>query len=263
MGFTIGNGPPVQKTWSPIINTDTLYVGQLVKVDNEGVQPLAVASGAADTSQKQLPWGVVVGHNRKIPIHDTSFQTDSITYVDPSSANAEDYISVEGVWARGDLQAMVEVALIDSTTILRGPLFTDSFGTAPTVGTLSGSPTTTTATTSAVEESGIAKRSTMFVRTGVAAGHIRVTDDASPTAITWDLPLTVASVAGDKIVRVNLTPQGPCQVNTDSQSLFIDTGATVSSNYFLIDVVRLDLRIAGSEYVEFRFHGDHFNTLRT
>lgn len=262
MGFSIANAGPVQMTWSPIINTDTLYVGQLVIVANEGVSPLVVASGAADTSQKQLPWGVVVGHNKKIPTHATAFQTDSITYVAPSSANAEDYISVEGPWAKGDLQAMVHVALIDSTTIIRGQLFTDSFGTAPSETALSAA-TTTTATSAATDESGIASRSTMYVRTGNAAGSIRVTDDTSPTAIEWDSALVVAPVAGDTIVRVNLTPQGPCQVNTDTESMFIDTGATVTSNYFLIEVVRLDLRVAGNEYVEFRFHGDHFNTLRT
>jgi len=262
MGFrVVHNG--CQPIWAPLINTDTLYNEQLVVVGNEGVAPLAAATGAGDTTGKQVPYGVVIGNNLKTPTFDSTYNTDKILYKDPSSAGSEDYVSVEGPWAKGDKQAMVKIDLITAQTVLRAPLYTDTLGTAPTVGTLSGTPTTVTATSSAVEEAGVASLSTLFVRSGDQAGAYRVTDDTSTTALTWDLPLNAAPVAGDTVVRINLRPQGLSRMQIGTEALFVDTGATVTTNYFLIDVIRLDLREAGREYVEFRFHPCHFDSVRT
>lgn len=252
-----------QRLWSPVINTDTLYVGQLLVAGNEGVAPLAGATGAGDTTGKQVPWGVVIGTNKKTPTFNATYNADSITYVAASSAGSEDYVGVEGPWKKNDRTAQVEYLPLTATTVLRAPLYTDTLGTAPTVGTLSGTPTTVSATSSAVEEAGVASLSTLYVRSGGVAGSYRVTDDTSATALTWDGELNAAPVAGDTVVRINLRPQGTCRMQVGTESLFIDTGATVTTNYFLIDVVRLDLSEAGREYVEFRFHPCHFDSVRT
>jgi hypothetical protein len=264
MGFEVVHGDTSnQSLWAPLINTDTLYVGQLLISGNEGVAPLAAATGAGDTTGKQVPWGVTIGTNRKTPVFDTTYNSDSIVYAAASGAGSEDYVGVEGPWKRNDRVAMVEYLPLTAQTVLRAPLYTDTIGTAPTVGTLSGTPTTTAATSSAVEEAGVASLSTMYVRSGAAAGSYRVTDDTSTTAITWDAELGTASASGDTIVRVNLRPLGTCRAQIGTEALFIDTGATVTTNYFLIDVVRLDLSEAGREYVEFRFHPCHFDSVRT
>jgi len=258
--FTIAHGP-VQKIWAPVINTDTLYVGQIVVVGNEGVSPLPTALGVNDTTTKSVPFGVVVGTNRKSPLFDSTNKAEYITYADPSTAGNEDYVMTEGPWAKGDLQAMVEVALIDSTTILKGKIFNAAYGTAPAATALSGTPTTTTAT-SAATSTGIANLSTLYFRDGAARGSYRVTDDTSTTALTWDLPTVNAAASGDIVVRVPLRPQGESYMQVGAEGNYINSGADLSLNYYAISVVRLDLSTAGNEYCEFRFDGDHFSSVR-
>ena len=262
MGFEVVHDAQ-QAIWCPVINTDTLYVGQVVIAGNEGVAPLAAATGAGDTTAKQVPFGVVIGTNKKTPAFSATYMAEYITYVAASSATAEDYVMVEGPWAKGDKVAMVKVIPITAQTVLKAPLYTDTIGTAPTVGTLSGTPTTLGGTSSAVEEAGLDSLSTMFVRSGGQAGAYRVTDDTSTTTLTWDGELNAAPVAGDTLVRINLRPQGLSQVDLGTEALFIDSGATATTNHFLIDVLRLDLSEAGKEYVEFRFHACHFDSVRT
>jgi hypothetical protein len=253
-----------QKLWAPLINTDTLYAnGQLLVSANEGVSPLVAASGAADTSQKQIPWGVTVGTNKKTPTFSATYNSDSITYAAADVAGSEDYVGVEGPWAKNDREAMVEYLPLTATTVLRAPLYTDTLGTSPTVATFASGLSTLGGTSSAVEEAGVATLSTLFIRSGVVAGSYRVTDDTSATVMTWDNELNAAPEVGDTAVRVNLRPLGTCRMQIGTEALFIDTGATVTTNYFLIDVVRLDLREAGKEYVEFRFHPSHFDSVRT
>jgi hypothetical protein len=262
MGFEVVHDS-CQHIWAPVINTDTLYVGQPVIAANEGVSPLTTAVGAGDTTGKEVPFGVVIGTNKKTPSYSSTYQAEQVTYVAASSASSEDYVMVEGPYAKGDKTAMVKIAVITAQTVLRAPLYTDTLGNALTVGTLSGTPTTGTATSSAVEEAGVDSLSTMYVRSGGQAGAYRVTDDTSTTGLEWDAELNAAPVAGDTVVRVNLRPNGTCRMQLGTESLFIDTGATVTTNYFLIDVVRLDLSDAGKEYVEFRFHPCHFDSVRT
>lgn len=252
-----------QRLWSPVINTDTLYVGQLLVAGNEGVAPLAAATGAGDTTGKQVPWGVVIGTNKKTPTFDATYNADSITYNAASSAGSEDYVGVEGPWKKNDRTAQVEYLPLTATTVLRAPLYTDTLGTAPTITTFASGLSTLGGTGSAVEEAGVAALSTLYVRSGGVAGSYRVTDDTSTTVMTWDAELNAAPVAGDTAVRINLRPQGTCRMQVGTESLFVDTGATVTTNYFLIDVVRLDLSEAGREYVEFRFHPCHFDSVRT
>lgn len=274
MGFEIVHGTP-QMLWAPVINTDTLYVGQLVRASNEGVLPINTAVGAADkalridtlgldsdggaTASNNTIFGVVVGTNLKTPSYSSTVLADGITYVAPSSAGAEDYVMTEGPWAKGDLQAMVKIALIDPTITLRGKIYTDTVGTAPTVQTVtSGASTLGVTSTTSSDEAGIASLSTIYFRTGTVAGAYRVTDDSSQTAITWDTPTVSSPAVNDTFVRVNYRPQGRCRMQVDSEAMFCDAGATVTSNYFSICVTRLDLSVAGGEYIDFKFDPAHF-----
>jgi hypothetical protein len=264
MGFEVVHGDTSNQTlWAPVINTDTLYHGQLLISANEGVSPLVAATGAGDTTGKQVPWGVVIGNNNKTPVFDATYNADSIVYKAASSAGSEDYVGVEGPWKKNDREAMVEYLPLTATTVLRAPLYTDTLGTAPTVATFASGLSTLGGTASAVEEAGVATLSTLFIRSGVVAGSYRVTDDTSATVMTWDNELNAAPAVGDTAVRVNLRPLGTCRMQIGTEALFVDTGATVTTNYFLIDVVRLDLSEAGREYVEFRFHPCHFDSVRT
>jgi hypothetical protein len=52
-------------------------------------------------------------------------------------------------------------------------------------------------------------------------------------------------------------------MQTDSESMFIANNSDCSSNYFAINVIRLDLSEDGNEFVDFQFGIDNFAILRT
>lgn len=282
MAFQITHGVP-QITWYPVINTDTLYVGQLVICKNEGVEPLRQAFGIADSTHRtrvngilaegnssasnNTIFGLVVGTNAKTPSFSTVYQTEQITYASPNATtvNTDTYFGTGGgPWAMGENLAMVKVAILDPTITLRSPLYQSSSvaGTAPTVGTVSASTSGQTATTGTVGVVGVASQSTIHFRTGSAAGAYRVTDDTSATVHAWDIPLSSTgsnAQLGDTLVKVNLRPVGKCRAQISNEALWINSGASVTTNYFSIDVIRLDLKNPGAEYVDFRFDPVHFS----
>jgi hypothetical protein len=227
--------------WAPVINTDTLYVGQLVKSTNEGVQPLQTALNGGDSANKttvdllgiagscggQAVFGVVVGTNAKQPTFDATNATEQITYANPIAATTETYVGVEGPWAKGDTMAMVKIAVIVTS---------------------------------------VAQMSTIYFRTGTNAGSYRILDSASATGHSWDIPLAGSTGAngqvGDTLVVTNLRPQGNCRMQVGTEALWIQGSAAVTTNYFEIQVLRLDLSVSGSEYCEFRFVPNNFQGIK-
>jgi len=262
MGFSVVRGGIPKPMWVQIVDSDTLYVGQLVYTNAEGVAPLSTAGGAYDTTNKKVPFGIVAGTNLATPLFSSSYSADYITDVTPL-ASTTDYRGIEGVWSKGDKVAMVEVIRINPETVIRGPLYNSSFGTAPTVVTVTtGSAAGTSATVGAVDVAGVANLSSLYFRSGANAGAYRVTDDTSTTAITWDKPTTNAVAVGDTMVRVNIRPTGLSRVQFDSESMFVDISAAVTTDYYGINVLKLDLSEAGKEHVEFTFNIDHFAAAR-
>lgn len=285
MGFSIVHGVP-QLQWYPVLNTDTLYVGQLVRASNEGVAPLRQAIGVGDISARKTTvglsadggstainnaiFGIVVGTNNRTPSFSTTYNTEQITYASPNATTVttDTYAFNAGPWAKGENLAMVKVALLDPTITLRSPLYQSSsvINTSPTVGTVSASTSGLTATTGTVGVVGVASESTVYFRTGNAAGTYRVTDDTSATVHAWDIPLNSTGAnaqVGDTLVKVNLRPVGKSRAQISTEALWINSGASVTGSFFMIDVVRLDLSSSGREYVDFKFDPMHFTSLST
>lgn len=244
--------------WAPIVDSDTIYVGQIVECQgNEGIAPIAAAAGANDTTGKIVPFGVVVGLSNYVPSFDATYKTEKIVDATPLASTA-DFRLVGGLWPKNDHVAYAHIALIDATTILKGDIFNAAVGTAITVGTLTAGDSVS-ATSSALEVAGVATLATLYFRTGSNAGSYRITDDASTTALTWDKPLYVVAAVGDTVVRANgLRLLGPSRVQFDSESIYINNAAALTVDYYGVDVVKLDLREAGKEHVYFRFNADHF-----
>lgn len=257
MGFEVVEGSP-RSLWVPIVDSDQLYVGQIVECQgNEGAAPIGAAVGANDTTGKVVPFGVVVGTNLKTPAFDSTYMANTITDVSPNGSTVE-YVMHEGPWSRGDKVAMVEIALIDSNTILKGPLRNAAPGTAPTLLTVT-TGGTVSSTTNATDAAGVSTLASLYFRTGVNAGAYRITSDTSTTALTWDKATTGTVAVGDTAVRVNgLRVIGPSRAQFDSESMYIDVSAALTANYYGIDVIKLDLSEAGKEYAHFRFNTDHF-----
>ena len=260
MGFKIIHGNS-QKLWCPITYQDTIYVGQLVKCQvDEGVVPLGAASGAADTTGKSVPWGVVIGTNNKNPLFNATYNTQYITDATPLASTTE-FTGVEGPWSKGEQRAMVEVELITPETILRGQLFNAAFGTALAIGTTTAGDSVSCTTNTLVVDT--ASYATIYFRTGANKGAYRITDGASATAQTWDTPTYAAVAVGDTCVKAPIRMMGPAYCDFEAtESMYIAAEATYGTNYFVIDVIRLDLSVAGQEYVDFKFNADHFGLKR-
>lgn len=285
MGFEIREG--VARTmWAPMAGSsipfaqaktsNRLYVGQLVTGRAGGVLPLTPALGWADKTHRVQTvayartavvasmgnniLGVVVGTNMKTPNFSATYAAEYIDYLSPASATSETYVGVGGPWAAGEKRAMVKIALIDSTTVLRAPLFSSSAAsrTAPSVLTVTTAAGSTGCTTATCGFTPVAGLSTVYFRSGGNAAVYRGTSDASATAATWVEATPVAVAAGDTIVRVALPMIGKGRMQTNNTCMWINAIDAISTDYFAVDVLRLDLSTAGNEYVDFRFDPSHF-----
>jgi hypothetical protein len=117
--------------------------------------------------------------------------------------------------------------------------------------------------TGAADVATVANFGTIYMRTGANRGIYRTVTSASDTTHTWlkAMPHTIA--IGDTAVVINgLRPYGIAKMQLDTESLYIDCSAALTSDYYIIHVVRLDLSVPGHEYVEFRFDGDNFCCIR-
>lgn len=287
MSFQIISDVP-HTLWGPVCGssipfteaTPRLHVGQLVKSTLGGFQRIDNALGIGDSTHRLRTvvddinaasslsfnnvYGVVIGTNRKTPIFSTTYNAEYIDYVAPYSAGTEDFVLGGGPWARGENRAMVKVALIDSTTILRGNIYSNTSGAPTAISELaitasSSGRSVTTAT--AGYTPALAGFNTVYFRSGGEVGTYRITNDTSATVHTWREHLANSTGAnanvGNNVVKVSLRAMGKSKMLTGVLGLWVDGGSSFTSNYFYIDVIRLDLSVAGSEYVDFRFDPLH------
>ena len=272
MAFSIVHPESAQMSWVPVLAADICYVGQLVSIDVaaplEGVFPMPVVSGNNNTANKDIPMGVVIGTNNTAGNLETSSTYGEMITAEAAGTaygNTKMYQGVEGPWPRGDRIAMVLIHHIDPCTILRAPICNAALGTAPTEVTVS------TAcggdgigcTTSAADAATNANFATIYMRSGANQGVYRTLTSASTTAHVWLQAMPGAVAVGDKAVVINgLRPYGPCETYIDAEGMYLDCSETLDSNNIIIHVRRLDLSVAGGEYVEFRFDGDNFCATR-
>ena len=268
MGFSVVHDSP-QTVWVPVDSATTIYTGSIVGTDSatplEGVIPMPVAAGASNFTNNDIPFGVVVGNNNVAGnvAYNSTYNAEYITQVAAGSVygNTTKYTGVEGGYAKGDPQAMVEVALINPSTVLRGSIYNAAVGTAPTELTATGATggDGIDFTTGANEATTVANFSTVYMRSGANRGIYRQLDSASTTTHTFDKAMKEDVAVGDKCVVMNgLNIFGISKCYIDSTGLYIDCNAELTSNYLLINVLRLDLSEAGNEYVEFQFLAENF-----
>ena len=263
--------------WVTSDGSSTFYKGQLVSIMaaskanvNGTVVPLAVPAGAADTTNLQVPLGVVTGFNRRAPLLKTvgSWQLEyDAGVVTQANQLAREYTGAEGMYQKGDPQALIQITEILPETMIRGRICKGACGTAVGVVTLTvvtGDGLITPATSTSADAAGIASMGTIYCRTGTNRGLYRVNANTSATAPAVTTAFPYAEAVGDTFVVVPLK-QGNSTVYIDGPGLYIDSTAAPSSdgsNLFNIVVYKLSLATAGEEYAEFRFGGDHFNRYR-
>lgn len=259
-----------QVSWFPISGSaDVIYVGQLVEWGEDGgVAPAGAASGAWDTAAttgESVLAGIVVGVNDNSKTLSSTYNVNQITGLTDNSDTqatqlARNYFGQEGMWSKGDPQPLVQVAMIDSTTRIEAPIYSSTHGAALNLQTITtGSTTGLGYSANASDMTPVANNATSYCRTGANAGLYRVSDDTDQTTVTFDHSWPHDIAVGDTFARVNIAP-GHCRMQTDSESIFIDNDAALTSDYWGIIVESLDLRTAGSEKAVFRFIPKHFGT---
>ena len=264
MGFQVVSSTP-HLCWCPVdygSAGDTLYVGQLVQSTGDGVAPLGAATGAYDTTDDKLVFGVVVGTNNGVTNFDSTYSAEKITSVS-SQADllARDCKMQEGPWGKGDYQTMVQVAIIDSTTILRGPIRNGAIGTLMSVETVDSASTTGLGISidGAFDQTAVADNATVYCRTGANMGLYRIRTDSSNSEGTCAVAFPHDVAVGDTFVSANVRPIGMSKAQLDSESMYVENSAALTSDYYGIIVHKLDLADSGGECVEFRFASVHIN----
>ena len=268
MGFRIIQGSP-QIVWAPITDSDTLYIGQIVKcAGNEGVQPAGTASGAADTTGKGVLYGIVVGNNNKTPVYNSTYRADYITDATPKASTTV-FTGVEGPWSKGDKQAMVQIAILTPTSVVRGNIWRGAVGTALPENTVKASNAhyancTIDSTPKSFMKLMPRHYNTAYFRTGANAGTYRLLDSASTIGLTWDKNLFASASHDDKvIIAKGLRSNGYSKLFVDSESMYIDNTVSATTSYYVVNVLRLDLREQGKEFCDFMFLPEHFSPKRT
>lgn len=258
-----------QTVWTQLKDSETAYYGGFMGLDDsapvEGVQMMPLATGAGCTTGKDMPLGICIGSNIRTPLFDTTGKCEYIQDATPHDSTTE-YVSVGGMYSGGTREALVKLALIDPTTVIQGPIFNAAVGTAPSLLTTTNTSTTGTGcTTNANDVASVAVHSTAYFRSGANMGSYRVVDSAHATTHTWDKPLYKDIAIGDTLVIINglrIFGNSLMQLGTTYCS-YINCGAALTTDYYNIFVLRLDLTTAGSETVDFRWGGDNFAVKRT
>lgn len=268
MAFTVVHPIHSQILWAPVEPGSTIYTGAIVTQDQSapgnGIITMPVAAGAANVTNLDVPWGVCVGNNNSAGNVVSASSHEYITAGAEATwhDNTTRYQGVEGPWAKGDGGEYIAYIPITPETVLRGPIYNAAIGTAPTqVAVTTGSGTDgLDCTTAAIDFTPVADYGTLYFRTGNNKGIYRIIETTSTTVHTFT-PACPADIAvGDELVAANMRFFGPSRAYIDSLGLYIDVSAALTTNYLMIDVLRLDLSEAGNEYVEFRFSPVNFIT---
>lgn len=275
-GFSIAEGT-ARTMWCACDSASTYYIGQLVAWNASAgaacvgaVVPLPAASGIVDATGEVVIAGIVVGLDLLNPTFNTTYMVDSAVNACTTQAHlatrkaAGVYNQGRGMYNPNDYQPLVEVALIDATTVIKGPIC-QTAGTAPTVCTSTAADTTggtTALTVNACEFTPVANFCSIYCRTGTNAGQWRTTNDTTNTAPDVTTAFINDVAVGDTFVRISLK-QGYSMLQTGGTGMFIDNtlsgGTTNSWGAF---VYYIDAREAGKEYATFRFDGAHFSSVR-
>ncbi len=273
MGFSIAEGTAIPR-WALVDygsgGAATVYEGSIITAGaggtpaTQGVIAIGAASGAADTTHKYIPKGVVLSGNDFTPTYDSTYHGQKIVSVGTQATLlARDWRFVEGKFPKGEPATMVKYADVLPSTVIRGSIYNSTFGTAPTVVTVTtGSTTGLGMTTTAACFTPVAYNSTYYCRTGANKGLMRMGYHTSTTVCTFYNPFPYDIAIGDTFVAVNVGFDGTKRVQFDSTGSFIDTSAALTIDYYLVDIVNINLEEAGNEYIDFRFNADHFSANR-
>jgi hypothetical protein len=256
--------------WVPLSSVggagQTVYFGSVVTwylKSGDGVLPTIAANAAPMTR----PFGIVIGSNAMPGTasagynqYSSTYMTDYITQqVTQATANGRDWRMQEGMWIKSDPTVLVQVALLDATSVVRLPIYAHATTlTAPTeaistAGNASG--LTVTCGTTGFDFTGIAYDATYYCRKGLNKGIYRIGYDtnAGTGAKTFyqAMPYTTAT-AGETYVGVNFC-LGRTGIDMQTTGLGINIVTSLATNYYSVECLEIHLENANDEYALVRF----------
>lgn len=259
----------VQRVWAPVDAVDTYRVGMLVGWEQgafDGVVNAGVAGANPDATTNIC--GIIEAIDTLEPLQLNTTVAKGSFVVGVSTAAAQNArqlspTTAKGPWIYGDKAVHVKIALLTPWTKVMVPLFNAAFDVAPTLLTNTVADTSGIAgtVTNACDFTPVANEASLYWRTGLSKGQMRVTDDTSTTVPTNDQAFGGGTAVGDTCVRVPLRHFGNCSVVTDAEALYFDVASTGASNNWHFNVIELNLQNAGEEHVIGFFAVRHFDTL--
>jgi hypothetical protein len=259
MSFWVRMGSPMN-LWIDVDATDVIRTGSLVCYDGHitaGAFPMGIATGTCDSTDKEVPFGVVIGSNDRTPVYDATSYLCNYTTGVTSIANiaARDWIGAEGQHQKGDGAAKVEVAVIAPGTVITGRIFKSAYGEAPdvlTVTTASSDGGITAMAANTHTYTGVADLHTAYCRTGANRGIYRICNNTTATALAFTTAMPNAIAVDDTFVAVPLRV-GHGHMQLDGEGMYINGEAAINANYFGVTGLVLDLETAGNETYTFMF----------
>jgi hypothetical protein len=275
MGFTVVE-QEIRTIWVPLgcvsaDTADTFYEGQLVMSNaavgqpaGEGLGVYGAGAGHSDATGKNVPFGVILAFNDANPLYSSTYKGQYCTSVTTQAQQlARDFRGVEGMFGKGDPQPFAKVAVIGPSTILKAPIYLAAYGTAPTVYTNTTADSTgATITTSATTMTPVTYNTTWYCRSGANKGLYRVAYSTSTTSHTFYVHWPYAIAAGDTFVPVCARPFGTSLCQFDTESTFLQAQPTTGTDDVSLDILDMNLEVAGQEYATFKFNADHFCAIR-
>ena len=257
MGFRIVKGEP-HIAWFPVNcgtgpTATTCYNGGIVYNPTEGMKPLIAAVAKPEVAA--YPFGIVIGNNNRTPLYNSTYHAEYIaSVITQANQAARDFFGVEGMYPKGEPQAMVHVAILDKSFIIEGPIAGATIDTAPEVVTCDtvSADGLTGMTHNALSWTPVANNNMFYCRSGANMGNYRMSYAASTTTPTFYNPWPKPWAVGDTFVVV------PVGIGRQYLEFYNALGLWVSSvddltHAFQVDVISMDLTTAGREKIQFKF----------
>ena len=262
MGFKVVEGSP-KVGWFPAscYNGPTavkFYIGQLVCWFGGGVYPLIAAAAAPEVTT--FPFGVVIGFNTQAPnFYDSTYKAEYATSVITKAGLIAKYgqvVLTEGMMHKNELQLMLKVALIEpDCTVLEGPIYNGTAGTAVGVVTCNGVDTDglTGMTHTASDATLVANNNMFYCRSGKNRGLYRMSYAASATTPTFYSPWPYSWVVSDTFAVTNIgIGRQYAEFGAAGVGMFISNSDDLAEAYVL-NVHSMNLEVAGAETAQFTF----------
>lgn len=264
------------KRWMPLSGdaATVFYQGGIVTttkanadLTQDGVLILGNGVGVGDLTALHVPYGLVLGFNAMEPTFSGGRQTcTAIASSSQHGATAQYLGGSNNIGVIDDGRPKADVAIIDPSTYIKLPIWNATWGTAISVGTVTTAGASTTGagfTSSTVSDCStpVAGLGTVYCRKGANKGASRITSDASQTVKTVYDYFKYDIAASDQFVSVPLR-EGTSYIQIDATGTFIDASQNSATNYYIVNVVEINLDTAGQEYAIFRFSPNQFDFYR-